>query len=498
MGELVSRYSGRVSPNLPFLNGFCLLIRREVIDSIGYFDEENFGDGYGEENDYCLRARQAGWKLAVADDTYIFHAQSRSYSDEKRKMLSERAGARLAQKHGQSVIDGGVALCIGDRILRGIRERSRIMIDRQGFVQLGQERFAGKRVLFVLPISVSGGGGNVVISEARAMREMGVEAAILNLKGHQHGFERAYPNLDVPVHYAEVDEFAKAIVGFDSVIATFNPSVDWIAPAITRPGCPVFGYYVQDFEPFFYRPGSEEHRRAVESYTLVPNTICFSKTDWTSDQLKNNLNVDCGVVGCSIDLDLFRPRLRRDRDWPDRPLRIAAMIRPGSSYRQPLETMESLMQASRQFGSSLEIILFGTDPADPGFLGLPRDFPYSLAGLLGPEQVAFLLNEVDIFADFSSYQAMGLTALEAMACGAAVIVPKLGGATTFANDGSNSLVIDTSSPQARREALSLLIRDHSLRSQLQENAIRDSCRYFAEKPAYNILNTLFLGRESGA
>jgi len=60
------------------LNGFCLAIKRTLITDIGIFDEEAFGEGYGEENDYCLRAVKAGWQLAVADDTYIYHAQSRS------------------------------------------------------------------------------------------------------------------------------------------------------------------------------------------------------------------------------------------------------------------------------------------------------------------------------------------------------------------------------------------------------------------------------------
>ena len=80
MARSVARYSGRLYPRLPFLNGFCLLIRRQVIDELGRFDEVTFGRGYGEENDYCLRAAKAGWQLAVADDVYVYHRQSRSYS----------------------------------------------------------------------------------------------------------------------------------------------------------------------------------------------------------------------------------------------------------------------------------------------------------------------------------------------------------------------------------------------------------------------------------
>jgi len=111
MAELVDKYSGCLFPPLPFLNGFCLLIRREVLNRIGYFDEENFGQGYGEENDYCLRARKAGWKLALADHAYVFHAQSKSYSSERRRQLAEQAGKTLAKKYSQRIIDQGVEVC---------------------------------------------------------------------------------------------------------------------------------------------------------------------------------------------------------------------------------------------------------------------------------------------------------------------------------------------------------------------------------------------------
>ncbi len=137
MGEWVANYSERLYPDMKFLNGFCLMIRHQLIDEIGYFDEENFGIGYGEENDYCLRARKAGWRLALADDTYIFHAQSRSYKQERRRKLSERANTMLAQKYGQLIIDEGTTECRENRILNGIRSHSRYIIEREELLQRG-------------------------------------------------------------------------------------------------------------------------------------------------------------------------------------------------------------------------------------------------------------------------------------------------------------------------------------------------------------------------
>lgn len=82
-----------------FLNGFCLVVRSQVIEEIGIFDEENFDVGYGEENDFCIRVAEAGWKLAVVEKSYVYHHQSRSYGDERRKRLAKLAGSSLIYKH---------------------------------------------------------------------------------------------------------------------------------------------------------------------------------------------------------------------------------------------------------------------------------------------------------------------------------------------------------------------------------------------------------------
>jgi GT2 family glycosyltransferase len=491
MGQLVGRYSARLYPSIPFLNGFCLLIRREVIDEIGYFDEETFGAGYGEEDDYTLRARKAGWTLAIADDAYVYHAQSRSYSSKARKHLSERAGMLLAKKHGPQVIREGVSACRRDRVLEGIRARSSAMLMRQEWIQKGREEFEGRRVLFVLPVFEPGGGANVVIDEAMAMREMGVSVAIFNLDAYRERFERAYPALEIPVLYGEENALGTLGSTFDAVIATYNPSVAWLGPIMQQEGYPVRGYYIQGFEPYMYPPCTEEFERALASYSLFPDLVRFTKTEWTQQEVRERTGVACALVGVSVNIDLFRPCPRPGPEWPERPLRIAAMIRANASYRAPKMTMEVLRRASRRYGAGVEVVIFGTSAESPDFAALPRNFAWTLAGILGQKQVANLLNTADVFVDFSSHQAMGLTALEVMGCGAAVIVPEHGGATSFARHEENSLVVDTSSSEVCWQALQRLIEDHDLRLRLQRRALIDVCDFFTERPAYNILNILF-------
>lgn len=158
--------------------------------------------------------------------------------------------------------------------------------------------------------------------------------------------------------------------------------------------------------------------------------------------------------------------------------------------------MEILRHIARQYGSKVAIIIFGISLENPEFSDLPHDFAWNLAGILTQTQVAHLLNEADIFVDFSSHQAMGLTALEAMACGSAVVVPARGGAASFARCEENSLVVDTASAEACRAAVSRLIEDDDLRLKLQRQALRDVCEFYLERAAFNILSTLFEPTES--
>jgi GT2 family glycosyltransferase/glycosyltransferase involved in cell wall biosynthesis len=68
--------------DLPTAVGFCMYIRRDCLDAVGRFDEATFGRGYGEENDFCLRATAAGWRHLLACDTFVFHAGEISFGKE--------------------------------------------------------------------------------------------------------------------------------------------------------------------------------------------------------------------------------------------------------------------------------------------------------------------------------------------------------------------------------------------------------------------------------
>ncbi|NCO10974.1 glycosyltransferase [Candidatus Saccharibacteria bacterium] len=93
---------------VPLVHGFCFGIKRTVIDSIGYFDKERFPRGYGEENDYCFRASDAGFGLAISLDTYVYHAKSKSFVGAERIALMKKGMEKNVLRYGQHRISRAI------------------------------------------------------------------------------------------------------------------------------------------------------------------------------------------------------------------------------------------------------------------------------------------------------------------------------------------------------------------------------------------------------
>lgn len=93
--QMIENISAHRYPQLTTGNGFCLFIKRSVIDEIGVFDDETFGKGYGEENDFCYRALDYGYSHVLCDDTFIYHKGTQSFK--KENLTASRAA--LIDKH---------------------------------------------------------------------------------------------------------------------------------------------------------------------------------------------------------------------------------------------------------------------------------------------------------------------------------------------------------------------------------------------------------------
>lgn len=493
MAELVRRASCKARPLTTFLNGFCFLIRRDVLDAVGYMDEASFPFGYGEENDFCLRAQDAGFKLAIADDVYVFHSKSKSFGHQRRAELSKAGSVAIRKKHGNAKFDAKVKAVANLKVMDIVRKRvSRAIADRSADLPTTTLDFLGtQKVLFLLPVRGGGGGAHSVVQEATAMMRIGINVKIAVQDADFHNFMELYGDIPEATRLFigfRAENVVATAQSFDVVVATLFSSVvmleritascPWILPA----------YYIQDYEPMFFDEGSENWHIARDSYTRVPSAVLMAKTDWICQTVEREHGVRVNKIEPSIDHEIYRPSAAPRP--ADRPTRICAMVRPQTPRRGPGRTMELLAGLKARFGKSIDVHIFGCDSNAAGFAELRQDFDFTNHGVLKRPEVAALLNGADIFVDLSDYQAFGRTSLEAMASGTLAVVPEAGGGDEYAVHGVNALVVDSFDVSGAHAAISDVLSDPARMTRMRMLGLRTASLYSPHRAALSELMTL--------
>lgn len=79
--QIFARANSGQTVDIPTAVGFCMFIRRDCLLDSGLFDEVRFGRGYGEENEFCMRAAVGGWRHVLAGDVYVYHKGGVSFAE---------------------------------------------------------------------------------------------------------------------------------------------------------------------------------------------------------------------------------------------------------------------------------------------------------------------------------------------------------------------------------------------------------------------------------
>jgi GT2 family glycosyltransferase len=96
--ELIDKISYREYGEIPTGVGFCFYIKREALKTVGFFDEESYGKGYGEEEDFCYRCLSYGYRHILCDDVIVFHKSSQSITGNYQEICEIRQKT-LQEKH---------------------------------------------------------------------------------------------------------------------------------------------------------------------------------------------------------------------------------------------------------------------------------------------------------------------------------------------------------------------------------------------------------------
>ncbi|WP_223596650.1 glycosyltransferase [Neobacillus bataviensis] len=454
MGNIVFEQSLKFYPKVPFINGFCFLIKRSVIEDIGFLDEENFGPGYGEEDDYCIRAKTNGWELAVADDVYVYHKQSLSYSHERRKQLSLRARNKLCNKYGEPFLLENVQLCVHNPYLALIRSWFQFILDQYTFTKEIKEKWNGKKIVFVVTEERVNEKLRLIIQEASVMRKMGLDVKLITLNENKKEIQDycTSMNTDLPV-FDSVQVEVQAVLAASAVgIAASLKALKWLH------SYPIKGaFYIFDFEPLNYPKGSAEYQEVMNAYRST-EAVFLTKSRIIQKLIADFAGKTSSLISPSIILP--KPTRLNHINRPTASINIAITTSPTD-----LLTKKVIVEISQLYKSLLQI--------DWIFIDEETQFP--------------LDKKIDLLIDFSSYQNIGLIAMEAMLNGTAVILPKNGIGKEFVKHKKNGWLVDIRSYRECYFAVNELIKDLATRKGIQERA---QVQVYSFSPEYAVSEIL--------
>lgn len=92
--------------------GFCMVFRRSLFEELGAFDESLWPCS-GEEIDFCLRAKEAGYRIGIARDAYVHHFGSQTFNSmmplSEYNSICTRNDAHLAERWGKNWVNQAVS-----------------------------------------------------------------------------------------------------------------------------------------------------------------------------------------------------------------------------------------------------------------------------------------------------------------------------------------------------------------------------------------------------
>lgn len=170
---------------IPTSVGFCMYIRADCLNEVGLFREDLFAQGYGEENDFCMRARHLGWRHMAAPGIFVSHIGGHSFRAARSQLLRRNQGLLERLHPGYGAL---IAAHIAADPLAEARRRIDLLRWR------ARARAPGPRASALLITHDEGGGvERQVKARARALLREGLTPIIL--KPAKDGACRVEPGL---------------------------------------------------------------------------------------------------------------------------------------------------------------------------------------------------------------------------------------------------------------------------------------------------------------
>jgi glycosyltransferase involved in cell wall biosynthesis len=356
--------------------------------------------------------------------------------------------------------------------------RARLAAEHRSHVEA---RAGALRVTYVLPELRLSGGALVVLQLVNELRLLGVDARVLARRGRRDRRREVFRwSLQVaPTVVGRDRSLVERTAPTDVVVATHWTTVAWVRELLAAGRARHAAYFVQDYEPWFFAEDDAQARERVKlTYELIAPKMVTS--EWLRALVAAD-GYESRVVPLGLDLGFFYPR---PVERGARPV-VLAMARPRTPRRAFGFVVATLAKVHDAMPDA-EIVLFG-EQIDS--LELP--FPCRRAGVITDhDELARLYSSARVHFDGSDFQAFGLPALEAMACGAVSVLTDAGGVREYARHEENCLLVPPRDVDAAAGAILRLLHDAPLVERLRDAGFATSRELSLKRQARDTLAVL--------
>jgi glycosyltransferase involved in cell wall biosynthesis len=515
--DLVARASRRRYPRIPTAVGFCMLIRRQTLDRLGPFDTA-FGQGYGEECDFCMRAWQAGIGVAACDDAYVHHYGEASFGVDGKMSERRQRSQRLLDVFWPQYHRAVFAFChtnplreVQERIATALAAREaqtgnpephilQVMhsYDTAGGTELHTRQLVTRlrrrfRSTVFFPDSQPGVWSDMTV-EMRVSGERVVRLCRENVRSNEFLVQQP-----AALEGAIVESnFARLLAGSDIDVVHFQHltgygtlHMPFIAKALgKRVVLTMHDYYLMCPEYNLIHPNMTRCGKAMASEHDEDCFRCLGSKRFVKDESRSVMlheylaerrmlmrrivdEVDAIVAPSSFVRDQVRRAFGEraaekvrviphgvDVDRPSPRPEPAAVLRVGflgnMSDRKGAHVL--LAAASEMRDQPVRFQVFGGVP--PAFIRPAQREGLILRGTYEPEQLPELLSEVDVVVIPSIWdETYCLTVSEAQAMGVPVVAADVGAIAERVVDGHTGFLVPAGDPRALAEKLQAIAAD---------------------------------------
>lgn len=410
-----------------YITGACMYIKEDALKAIGLFDRK-FVMGF-EDVDYCIRARNKGFKIIYTHHSILTHYESITRGRD-----------------------------IKDSTIKSLR-----YFWKKWDVYLNKRRVAKNKklnIVYVLQDTGVGGGHRDVFEHINRLKKKGHNIKLYALAGQPKWFE-----LNIKVkrfkNYAALE---KDLEKEDALkIACWWETSESVWRSSLQRGIPV--YFVQDIESSYYKDNIQQSHKVLASYRKEFNYITISS--WNKEQLKK-LDTISTVISPGIDLEVFKQNnLTRRKNV------ILAIGR-----RLPLKNLQLTIEAWKKIMDKVEFWMFGIDPSI--YYKLKSKYPDANIKYFSKpsdQEIVKLYNLATVFIQSSIHEGFCLPALEAMACGCPVITTDSDGNMDFCKNKLNCLITGKKDPKELSEKILYLINNPSVQEKLRKEGLKTAQKY---------------------